>query len=164
MHRSTESKQDCRRRRIYVDADVQYALLRHLVLSWIVVIGVIAAVLLGVESYRADFALGFIGSFQALWNHNAPLVITICVLSPFILYDSVKLSHRFVGPMVSFRRAMTQLQEGKPVRPIHFRRDDFWHDLAESFNGLLARVNQLESGQCSSCNEADFVDSHHNSI
>ena len=51
-----------RRKKIFVNSEFQGALLRQLFFNWSVVFGCIAAVLLAVESYRADFALDFYGA------------------------------------------------------------------------------------------------------
>jgi hypothetical protein len=49
---------------------------------------------------------------------------------------------------------MNDLAAGKPVRSIAFRKDDYWKDLAESFNQVSARMERLEHAQPST----DFVE------
>ena len=134
-----------KRRKIYVDHDVQGALLKQMLFSWLVIIGCMATVLLGVESLRAGFSLGFTGSLAAMWKHNAHLLIALVVLAPLIVYEAIKLSHRFAGPMVSFRRALHGLGNGESVTPVHFRENDYWKDLAESLNCVIERIERLEA-------------------
>jgi hypothetical protein len=52
------------------------------------------------------------------------------------------LSNRFVGPLVRLRRSMRKLARGEHVDPICFRDNDFWHDFANEFNAVAARVQK----------------------
>jgi hypothetical protein len=54
--------------------------------------------------------------------------------------DTIKLSHRFAGPVVNLRRSMREIAEGGTPRKLQFRRTDFWHELADDYNALLARL------------------------
>jgi len=146
------------RRKILVDSDIQGALLRQMAVSWLTVIGVIAAVLLAVESYKAGFTLDLWGCMAAMWQHNSALVIASGILAPFIVYDSIKLSHRFVGPMISFRRALTRLGNGEKVGALRFRQDDFWQDLADRFNVVVERMDYLEAARADDRPEQDLVE------
>lgn len=155
MDNPAKSKQSCKRRKFYVDSDVQSALLRQLVVNWMVVFGVIASVLLTVASYQAGFTLGFSGALAAIWHDNAVLLVTLVALAPFVVYESIKLSHRFAGPMVRFRNDLQRLGNGENVGPLQFREGDFWQDIADSFNSVRQRIEQLE--QRESENRTDDV-------
>ena len=146
-----------KRRKKYLVDDVQSALLKHMMLSWIAVFGVIASVLLAVESYKGGFALGFYECLAAMWRHNAALVIALSILAPMMAYDSVRISHRFAGPMVSFRRAVNNLGNGESVDPIRFRKNDYWHDLAESFNRVIDRIDRLEAAKANSPDQSERI-------
>ena len=141
-----------------MDSDVQSALLRQLVVNWMVVFGVIASVLLAAESYQAGFTLGFSGALAAIWRDNAVLLITLCVLAPFVVYESIKLSHRFAGPMKRFRNDLQRLGDGEEVGPLQFREGDFWQDLAESFNAVQQRIEQLQQQKPHDETEAEMVE------
>jgi nitrogen fixation/metabolism regulation signal transduction histidine kinase len=60
------------------------------------------------------------------------------------IVDSIKLSHRFAGPIFSLRRTIRAVAQGETPRPLKFRRRDFWHDLAEDYNAMLVRLGALE--------------------
>ena len=150
---------DCRRRKLFVDSDVQSALLKQLIVNWMVVFGVIAAALLAAESYQAGFQLGFSGALAAIWHDNAVLLITLCALSPFVIYESLKLSHRFAGPMHRFSRELRRLGDGEEVAPMQFRKDDFWKDLADGFNAVQQRIEQLKQHQSDEETEVPLVHS-----
>ncbi|HUS38878.1 MAG TPA: hypothetical protein VMX74_05480 [Pirellulales bacterium] len=158
MNNLTKSKQSCKRRRIFVDSDVQAALLRQLAVNWMVVFGVIASVLLAAESYQAGFTLGFSGALAAIWHGNAVLLVTICLLAPFVVYESIKLSHRFAGPMKRFRNDLQRLGNGENVGPLQFREDDFWKDIADGFNSVRQRIELLEQGESDNKTEVEMAD------
>ncbi|MBW3596276.1 MAG: hypothetical protein KY475_03260 [Planctomycetes bacterium] len=62
---------------------------------------------------------------------------------PLVLFDVLRLSHRFAGPMFRLRQALRQAAEGENTPPLHFRDDDFWRDVAEDFNRAFAhRMSQ----------------------
>ena len=65
------------------------------------------------------------------------------VISPVFIYDSVKLSNRFVGPMISFRAALNKLANGEDPGEIRFRQNDFWKELTNDFNKISGELNQL---------------------
>ena len=65
-------------------------------------------------------------------------------LLPVFVVDSIKLSHRFAGPIYSLRRAIRDIAQGKPARKLKFRRHDFWHEIAEDYNAMLLRLELLD--------------------
>lgn len=81
------------------------------------------------------------------------LVMQVCaipfaaslLLMPIVIFDSMRFSHRFAGPMVRLRRVMRDLADGKPTSPVAIREGDFWNDFAADFNRLAKRVEQLEN-------------------
>ena len=54
-----------------------------------------------------------------------------------IAIDTVRASHRFVGPLVRLENELRRLADGESVRPIQFRAGDQWHSLADQFNRVL---------------------------
>jgi hypothetical protein len=72
------------------------------------------------------------------------LFIALIVIFPIFAYDSLKLSNRFAGPMVSFRNALKKLSRGEPVKPLSFRKGDFWRELAADFNRVADRMKTEE--------------------
>jgi hypothetical protein len=130
------------RRKVFIDSDVQGALARRIILHWVVflLVASLAAFLLQVLSnpFRplADHA-------QDLWWTHGPFIVVMAFLLPVFVVDSIKISHRFAGPIFSLRRAMREVAEGKPPRKLKFRNGDFWHELSEDFNAVLVRAGFL---------------------
>jgi hypothetical protein len=60
-------------------------------------------------------------------------------LLPVFIFDTIKLSHRFAGPVLRLRNEMRAVADGGELRRLSFRKGDFWHSLAEDYNALLDR-------------------------
>jgi len=63
---------------------------------------------------------------------------------PVFLFDTLRLTSRFAGPALRLRAALSDASQGLPVRPIQFRHDDFWQEMADSFNTLMERQKEAE--------------------
>jgi hypothetical protein len=59
--------------------------------------------------------------------------------------DTLRLTNRFVGPIYSLRRALREAAEGNVSRPLQFRDDDFWRDVADDFNRALGPDRESET-------------------
>ena len=107
-----------KRRQYISDKKVQGALAFRLVvywfLSWTVVAGLAVSVAIFfsmiIENVQTWQLLERMASY--LWF---PLVISVMVL-PILVRDCMRLSNRFAGPVLRFRRAMKQLADGETVR------------------------------------------------
>jgi hypothetical protein len=141
------------RGKLYVDRDVQRALLWQLFRHWTIFIVVLVAMLLALEALAGGPPRSLSDYAGVLWARHAPLLIVIASLFPVFAYDSIKLSHRFVGPIVRLRGALKAAAAGQPVKPVQFRENDFWHDMADSFNDLMQQVAEERKGQARSPTE-----------
>lgn len=127
------------RGRLLIDRDVQRALLWQMLRHWTAFVIVLIAMLLAVESLSGP-PRSLATHVQALWTQHAALLVVIAALFPVFAYDSVKLSNRFVGPIMRLRGALRAASAGEPVRPLQFRKNDFWQDMAEHFNQLMEQA------------------------
>jgi hypothetical protein len=131
------------RKRIFVDPAVQGALVSRMVLYWITcAITVVLAMLLWAVLTRPIDLLN--GEGEQIWFHFGPVLLGSLMLLPLVILDMVRLSHRFVGPLVRLRRSMRALARGEEVEPIEFRDGDYWQDFAADFNALAARMKALQ--------------------
>jgi nitrogen fixation/metabolism regulation signal transduction histidine kinase len=73
--------------------------------------------------------------------------------------DSIKLSHRFAGPIFSLRRAIREIAAGNPPRKLKFRRRDFWQDLAQDYNAMLAQLGAVEDDRNETAADKELVGS-----
>jgi hypothetical protein len=136
------------RGRLYVDKDVQRALLWQLFRHWALFVTVLMGMLLAIEALNANPQPTWGGFFRAAWQRHAPLLLVVATLFPVFAYDSIKLSHRFVGPILRLRGAMRQAALGQPVKNLQFRKEDFWQDMACSFNALIERLPTSSADEC----------------
>jgi hypothetical protein len=127
------------RKKRYIDSDVQGALTRRIVWHWFVFIVVagVAAYLLQVLSNPFQPQIEHV---KELWWTHGPFLVVLLFLLPVFVVDTVKLSHRFTGPIFNLRRAMREVAAGKPPRKLKFRDNDFWHDLSAEYNAMLSRL------------------------
>lgn len=135
-----------KRHRLYVDKGVQGALARRVAVYWVVcswgIFCVLAGFPIGVTlAIGADNAPTVSSLLLQAWLDFWPSLLASILILPLIVWDLLRLSHRFVGPMIRLRNAMRDLAAGKPVAPIKFRDGDFWCEFAEEFNKISARLD-----------------------
>ncbi len=74
--------------------------------------------------------------FDDMWFFYGPAAIASFLLLPLVIVDIIRISNRFVGPLLWLRRSMRALARGEYVEPIEFRGNDFWYDFADEFNAV----------------------------
>lgn len=84
--------------------------------------------------------------------------IVTLFLMPVFVWDLIKFSHQFVGPIVRLRSFLNSTSLRKGECELSFRQGDYWQDLASEFNEMLARIrdeHQRELEQLRSSATAD---------
>ncbi|MBL9165070.1 MAG: hypothetical protein JNL18_20235 [Planctomycetaceae bacterium] len=127
------------RKKTFVDPKVQGALVRRLVLHWCAFIAVAGLVAFCLQVLSNPFRTMEEHAQQVWWTHGPFLLVLVFLLPVFIL-DTIKLSHRFAGPIYRLRNTIRSLAKGEEFRPLKFREIDFWQGLAEDFNVMVARL------------------------
>ena len=64
--------------------------------------------------------------------------------------------------MIRLRRALHDLANGREVAPIHFRKRDFWQEMANDFNRIAKQIQStdttlLDDTNLDESNESDEV-------
>lgn len=134
---------DRKRTRLFVDRKVQGVLLRQLVLHWISAGLVVFVFLFIMQILSTTERMSFGEHVVKMWSQYKVAFVAILTVMPVFVYDSIKLSHRFAGPMVSLRNAMSDLAEGKPIEGVFFRKKDYWHDICVDVNAVAKRMDLL---------------------
>jgi nitrogen fixation/metabolism regulation signal transduction histidine kinase len=67
---------------------------------------------------------------------------TVCLL-PILAWDSIKFSHRFVGPILRLQSELAKVGRGV-VPTVRLRSSDYWHELADEFNLMIDRLPPVE--------------------
>jgi hypothetical protein len=133
------ANQKRKRRQLFVDREVQGALVLRAAGYWLFCLLTVTLMVLcwGVLTGPRAPATVVLGR---LLSNYAPALLASLILLPIVLVDCTRFSNRFVGPLVRFRRSLRQLADGQDVRPIKYRDNDYWQDLAEGYNDLLKRM------------------------
>jgi methyl-accepting chemotaxis protein len=132
------------RKRFFVDPKVQGALIARVVLYWVICLTAIALLLLYWNIITGPPSTFYV-HFNNMWFVYGLPAIASFVILPFVIIDVIRMSNRFVGPLLRLRRSMRALARGEYVESIEFRGNDFWHDLADDFNAVRARIRRLSA-------------------
>ena len=127
------------RKKTFIDAKVQGALVRRLVFHWAAFITVAAVVAFALQVLTNPFR-PLEQHLQDMWWTHGPFLLVMFFMLPVFIVDTIKLSHRFAGPIYRLRNVIKGMAEGQPFRPVQFREMDFWQDLADDFNTMIERV------------------------
>ena len=57
-------------------------------------------------------------------------------------WDTIRFSHKLVGPIVRFRKTMQDIADGKTVRPIKLRDGDYTTEMRDDFNKMLEELQK----------------------
>src|SRR3954447_21842549 len=133
-----------RRTKHFIDSNVQGALARRIILHWVVFLLVTAFVSFVLQVLANPFR-PIADHFQDLWITQGPFLLVMVFLLPVFVMDTIKLSHRFAGPIFSLRRTIRGVAAGEAPRKLKFREGDFWQDLADDYNAMLAKLGAIEN-------------------
>jgi len=130
----------------FIDSKVQGALAGRLILHWLVFLVVTLVVAFCFE-WMINPTQTASQQAEQVWRTYGPLVLVMVFLLPVFVFDSIKLSHRFVGPVFRLRNAIRSIADGESTAPVKFRESDFWQSLAEDFNRMVdcLRVEGIEA-------------------
>ena len=128
----------------FIDSTVQLAIFKRMFIYWI---GCLLLFTLPIAILRSSFGAGpFLDEIVSVWKTHWPMIFTVLTFLPFVFYDVLKFSNRFVGPVYRLRRELEDFRRSGKVKKIRkFRDTDFWHDLYEGVNHLVDRIEELES-------------------
>lgn len=135
----------------YVDPQVQGALWRRLVLHWCAFTTVALVLVVALEWMSDPFRSVSEVITHAWWTYSPMLLVLACLI-PLFVYDSIRLSHRFAGPVFRLRQVIHSLASGSHPERIEFRDNDFWKEIAADMNQVIDRLsnapaNSEESGK-----------------
>jgi hypothetical protein len=128
------------RKKTFVDAKVQGALVRRLVFHWLAFIGVASLVAFCLQVLTNPFR-PLEEHVQQMWWTHGPFLLVLFFLLPVFIVDTIKLSHRFAGPIYRLRNTIRKMAAGEPFQPVKFREVDFWQGLADDFNTMVEKLS-----------------------
>ncbi len=133
-----------RRRRRFVHPRIQCALVFQSLRQWMLFLIALFGMLWGLEYFNNGAQETWGGCLVKMWERFVPALIVLLSLLPAIVYDSIRNSNRFIGPLVRLRSAMQQVAQDESMQPLRCRRNDFAEDFFIVFNEMLDRVHELE--------------------
>lgn len=132
-----------RRKKDYIDPEVQGALARRMIAQWGLFTLAAGVLALALQWMSNPFApLGETLS-EAWWTYG-PLLLVLVGLAPIFIFDAIRLSNRFTGPVHRLRQVTHALASGETPQRVEFRGADFWKDLAADFNRIVDRLADSE--------------------
>lgn len=145
-----------KRKRLLVDWRVQGALALRCVIYWCLCL-VSISIMLVVWAMLTDPTRFFYEHAADLESTFTPAAIASVFLLPIVIFDLLKLTNRFAGPIYRLRAEMRELARGGEIKRLRFRDGDLLPELAEEFNAMLARFeSELRLNQ-PSANPREFT-------
>jgi hypothetical protein len=130
------------RKQLFVDSKVQGSLVKRVVIYWIMCLVTLTLMILCWRIVTGPARM-FYTHFDDMWFHFGPALIGSFLLLPVVIFDIVRMSNRFVGPLLRLRRSMKSLAHGEEVAPLEFREGDFWKEFAQEFNAVADHMHKL---------------------
>lgn len=123
------------RQKVWVDRFQTRLSLRiggYLVVFFVVILNFLFAWKM-IEEGPFDPAQQFLDTLRS----NLPVIICLLVLVPVMAWDTIRFSHRLVGPLIRLRKTMQAIADGEAVRPIKLREGDYLAEVRDDFNKML---------------------------
>ncbi|MGV3484563.1 MAG: hypothetical protein ACO1RT_09110 [Planctomycetaceae bacterium] len=133
-----------RRARSFVDPEVQGGLLKKIAVHWTLLFAVNAlALVIWVRLFEQPEA-SWATTFGDCVRRFLPFFVITILLIPAFIWDTLKITSRFAGPVLRLRAALANAAQGREVTPLKFRNNDFWQEIADDFNTLVERHRPAE--------------------
>ena len=133
-----------KRKQKYVDTHVQGALLRRILMHWVVFFLVSGMTLALMMALVGDPALGMVERITSQTGMFTLLSLVMLALLPVFMLDTTRFSNRFVGPIGRLRRHLRELGTEQNTEPCSFRDNDFWAGMADEFNTVADLVKNQQ--------------------
>ncbi len=134
--------QETIRRTLFIDTEVQAALLFRIGMYGVALTSYFAITLICTQ-WMGHPDSGFFESLVHCYEDIAYWLPGFFVLLPIAFHDFLKMSNQFAGPVVRLRKEMKLLIEDKSERPISFRTEDYWADLSGAYNQIRGELLRL---------------------
>jgi hypothetical protein len=126
-----------KRRKVWIDRLQTYLSLR--IALYFVLYQVAVWALVAMELKLSDFA----GSVGGVTPYTSLITWAGILLLGFVfIFDAVRWTHRFVGPLYRIRQTLRAVTVGKEVDLVHLRQGDYFEDMRDEVNELLKVLEQ----------------------
>lgn len=129
-----------RRTRLIIDHQVQGGILRKIAVHWIAFfVCNVCALTIWVRVFEQP-DIDWVTTLGDTLKQFLPFFVITLALIPAFVWDTIRLTHRFVGPIRRLKEALSRASKGQDVDRLQFRESDFWKEIASDFNQLMDRV------------------------
>ncbi|MBT4864778.1 MAG: hypothetical protein HON53_06580 [Planctomycetaceae bacterium] len=81
--------------------------------------------------------------YSQFMSQNYSMLMCAAAVFPLIFWDMMKVTHRVAGPLVRFAHTLSELKQGKKVRPVTLREGDMLTEFRDDFNEYLEAAGLL---------------------
>ncbi|MBX3423033.1 MAG: hypothetical protein KF752_15870 [Pirellulaceae bacterium] len=131
------------RRILWIDNRVQGVLVGRVLIYWFATT-LYFGVAIAVSQYFDHPDWSYVQHLGAWVSSVGVWLPSVVLLLPLVLFDVVRLSNQFVGPVYRLRQQLTRLIEVPNCTPMVLRTDDYWHDLIAPTNTLQNQLLSLQ--------------------
>ena len=128
------------RKRVIVHKQIQLTFVRRLMLHWGIFVAATCLVTTFIQFLLDPLQSGDEMGYRFRLTVGSTLLVAMC-LAPIFIRDTVKLSHRVVGPLIRLRGAIQAVEPGQPAGRILLRKSDYWQELITDYNAMLDRFD-----------------------
>lgn len=131
------------RQQVWIDRHVQGVLVGRVLLYWSGIL-IYFGLSIGCFHWWQNPEWTLSEHLWAMFEQVLPCLPTLMLLLPLVIFDIVRLSNRFAGPVYRLRKHLVDLSQNSQTTPLHFRDDDYWQQLAEPINLMQQKLLVLE--------------------
>ena len=151
---TTHAVKKFRRTKYIINPKFQYFMLAFSVLQSCITVGIFYALnvhffnrfkILGLEAHipQNHIYFQFLNEQQ---DYYGKAVLVVFFLISIVLIASVTLlSHRIAGPLYRLTKHMQETSSYNDLKDVHFRKNDFFPEIANNFNQMLYRIKKPET-------------------
>lgn len=132
------------RKRLFINKEIQGTVIWRCAVFWVIYHFFMLHTLFAFEfmAYLVQLMNGapaqtFSEIYSTFIGKYYPICLTALAILPLLAFDVLKMSHRIVGPLIPFQRAIKNLKNGTHVDPIKLRKGDLLTEFQNDFNDFL---------------------------
>ena len=80
---------------------------------------------------------------MTFWQQAGPVLVCMAVMTPFMVWDLMKLTNRIAGPLYRFETLLKEFNANGTLKPAVLRDGDLLLDFQKHFNEFAAKLHTL---------------------
>ncbi len=97
-----------------------------------------------ISNLPAALNQGVVVYYSEFFARQLPLLAALILVLPIFLYDMIKFSHRFAGPLYRFRKTLEAMAADRPVASVKIRKHDFLRNWVVPLNTVIQKWNNFQ--------------------